>query len=178
MEDIKKILLTGLPGVGKTTLIKELSSALKEFHPVGFFTEEIREAGERKGFELISLDGRRGLLSHKKIKSPYRVGKYGIDVRGFDDFLDSIPWTDPSARLIIIDEIGKMECFSEKFKKIIKEIFESKKGLIATIAMKGGGLIAQIKARNDVMLFEITLKNRNSLLTEILKEIGGSKESR
>lgn len=178
MGDLKKILITGLPGIGKTTLIKELSKALKDYHLVGFYTEEIREAGERKGFELISLDGRKGLLAHKEIKSPYRVGRYGVDVRGFDEFLDTIPWTDLSARLIIIDEIGKMECFSEKFKRVLNRIFDSRKELIATIAMKGGGLIAQLKARQDVRVFEITLKNRNSLLMEILREFGEPKEIR
>ncbi len=178
MEDFKKILVTGTPGVGKTTLIKELSAGLKELHPVGFYTEEIREGAERKGFELIGLNGRKGCLAHKDFKSPYRVGKYGVDLKGFEDFLDSIPWTDPSARLIIIDEIGKMECFSWKFQKILNGIFNSEKGLIATIAKKGGGLIAQIKAREDVGIFDVTLKNRNSLLMEILKEIGETREIR
>ncbi|MBM4338221.1 MAG: NTPase [Deltaproteobacteria bacterium] len=173
MGDIKKVLLTGLPGVGKTTLIKRLVEALKEFHPIGFYTEEIREEGIRKGFEWLSFDGRGGLLSHKKIKSPYRVGQYGVDVKGFDDFLDSIPWTDPSTRLIIIDEIGKMECFSDKFKKILKEVLDSKKGFIATVAMKGSGLIAEVKERKDIDLFTITQSNRDSLLDKILNELMG-----
>lgn len=171
MEDIKKILLTGLPGVGKTTLIKKLAEALKEFHPIGFYTEEIREEGMRKGFEWVTLDGRRGLLSHKKIKSPYRVGQYGVDVKSFDAFLESVPWTDASTRLIIIDEIGKMECYSDKFKRIVKEILDSEKGLIATIAMKGGGLISEVKGRKDINLFTLTPSNRDSLLSEILKKI-------
>lgn len=174
MGDLKKILITGLPGIGKTTLIKGLSNTLKDFHPVGFYTEEIRKAGERKGFELISLDGRKGVLAHKEIKSPYRVGKYGVDVRGFDGFLDTIPWTDPSTRLIIIDEIGKMECFSDKFRKLVSGLLDSERALIATIAMKGGGLIAQIKAREEIRLFEVTLKNRDELLPEILRAMGKS----
>jgi len=86
----KNILITGLPGVGKTTLIKKLSEELKHLHPAGFYTEEIREEGQRKGFELISLDGKRGLLSHKDIKSPYRVGQYKVDIEGFENFLDSL----------------------------------------------------------------------------------------
>ncbi|HUL37693.1 MAG TPA: NTPase [Thermodesulfobacteriota bacterium] len=168
MADINNLLITGLPGVGKTTLIKKLCEALKGIDPVGFYTEEIREGGERKGFELISLNGRRGLLSHEGIRSPYQVGQYKVDIKGFEDFLDSISFFNPLTRLIVIDEIGKMECFSEPFKKLLKEILNSEKTLIATIALKGSGLIAEVKKRKDVQLFEITKKNRDSLLKEIL----------
>jgi nucleoside-triphosphatase len=164
----KNILLTGLPGVGKTTFVKKLSEELLGLHPVGFYTEEIRERGVRKGFDLISLDGRRGLLSHVEIESPYRVGKYRVDVKGFEDFLESIAFFAPALNLIIIDEIGKMECLSPKFKKLITEILDSGKVLIATVAFKGGGLIEEIKKRDDIRLFEVTQKNRDSLLSEIL----------
>ena len=166
----KNILITGLPGLGKTTMIRKISDALKELHPAGFYTEEIREEGIRKGFELVSLDGRRGHLSHVDIMSPHRVGKYKVDIRAFEDFLDSIRFFHPSTCLIIIDEIGKMECFSDKFKKLLIEILDSEKGLIATIALKGSGLIEEIKERKDIELFTITQTNRDSLLSEILKE--------
>ena len=167
----KNILITGLPGVGKTTLIKKLYEELKPLRPVGFYTAEIRQEGVRKGFELISLDGTRGLLSHRELKSPYRVGSYRVDVKGFEEFLASISWSNPSARLVIIDEIGKMECLSEKFKKLLIEILDSDKWLIATIALKGGGLIAEVKERQDVKLFTMTKSNRDSLLYEVLGEI-------
>jgi len=168
----KNILITGLPGVGKTTLIKKLSEELKHLHPAGFYTEEIREAGQRKGFELISLNGKRGLLSHKDIKSPYRVGEYKVDIESFENLLDSVPFFDPSNRLIVIDEIGKMECFSDPFKNLLKKIFNSGKLVIATVAMKGRGLITETKERQDIKLFEMTKDNRDSLPFEILKETG------
>jgi nucleoside-triphosphatase len=167
----KNFLITGLPGVGKTTLIKKISEALRNLQPVGFYTEEIKEGGVRKGFELISLEGKRGLLSHKEIRSPYRVGQYRVDVKGFEEFLDSISFFNPHTRLIIIDEIGKMECLSDQFKKLLKETLDSEKWVIATIAFKGGGLITEVKERQDVKLFEITKKNRDSLFSEILKEV-------
>ena len=167
----KNLLITGLPGVGKTTLIKKFSEALKDFHPVGFYTTEIREGGERKGFELISLDGKKGLLSHKEIRSPYKVGKYKVDIKSFEDFLNPISFFHPSTQLIIIDEIGKMECLSDQFKKLLKQILDSEKWVIATIALKGSGLIAEEKERKDVKLFEITKGNRESLFSEILKEV-------
>ncbi len=167
----KNLLITGLPGIGKTTLIKKLSEELKHLHPAGFYTEEIREEGVRKGFELISLDGKRGLLSHKDIKSPYRVGSYKVDIESFENFLDSVPFFGPLSHLIIIDEIGKMECLSDRFKNLLKKIFNSGTLVIATIALRGVGLIVEIKEREDVKLFELTHPNRETLLSEILKEI-------
>lgn len=172
MDSTKKnILITGIPGSGKTTLIKKISKELKDYNPVGFFTTEIREEGIRKGFELVSLEGRKGILSHVGIKSPYRIGKYRVDVRGFEDFLDSIPFLATETNLIIIDEIGKMECLSNKFKNLVRQVFDSDKLLIATIAFKGEGFIANLKNRGNVKLFDMTHGNRDSLLSEILKKI-------
>ena len=166
----KNLLITGLPGVGKTTLIRKLYEALKDFHPVGFYTTEIREKGMRKGFELVNLEGKKGVLSHVDIKSRYRVGRYKVDVSGFEDFLDGITFLDPSSALIMIDEIGKMECLSTKFERIMTETLDSEKWVIATIALKGSGLITEVKQRQDVKLFEITPSNRDVLFSEILKE--------
>jgi len=165
----KNILITGLPGVGKTTLIKKISEQLRVLHPVGFYTAEIREKGVRKGFELISFDGRSGILSHTDIKGPYMVGKYGVDIKGFEDFLESTPFLNPATNLIVIDEIGKMECLSRKFIGLIKNILDSEKQVIATIALKGGGLIEETKKRDDIRIIEITQSNRESLVSEVLK---------
>jgi nucleoside-triphosphatase len=168
---IKNILITGPPGIGKTTLIKKIEGELAESHPAGFYTEEIRENGARKGFELISLSGRRGLLSHVNIRSPYRVSKYGVDVKIFEDFLDLIPFFAPETEIVIIDEIGKMECFSQKFEQLVKRFLDSEKKFIATISLKGSGFIAQVKKRNDIKLFEMSPSNRDALLSEILREV-------
>ena len=168
----KNILITGLPGVGKTTLVKKLVEKVQDLHPVGFYTLEIREKGHRQGFELISLDGKRGALSHVNFKSAHRVGRYKVDVRRFEDFLASISFRDPFVRLIIIDEIGKMECFSEKFQRLLIELLDSEKWVIATIAFQGTGLINEVKQRDDVKIYEITEKNRDSVASLILDESG------
>ena len=80
----KNILITGPPGCGKTTLFKRLAKELGHFQPVGFYTQEIREEGVRKGFGLSSLDGQKGLLAHVDLSSGFKVGRYGVDVDGFE----------------------------------------------------------------------------------------------
>jgi nucleoside-triphosphatase len=165
----KNILITGPPGIGKTTLIKILSGKLPHSHSAGFYTEEIREKGVRKGFALMSLNGAKSILSHVDIKGPYRIGKYGVDVTNFEKFLDTLSFLEPETDLIIVDEIGKMECFSGKFKKLVMQLLDSRKSVIATIAYAGEGFIEAVKRRDDVKLFVMTQINRDALASEILK---------
>ncbi|MCK4856623.1 MAG: AAA family ATPase [candidate division Zixibacteria bacterium] len=164
----KNLLITGLPGVGKTTLIRKLAAELQFLHPAGFYTTEIRESGVRRGFKLISFTGDRRILSHVDIKGRFRVGKYGVDIAGFENFLETINIQNPGCGLIIIDEIGKMECLSDRFKSFLETALSADKLMIATIALKGGGIISEVKQRNDVTLFNVTPTNRNSLLSPIL----------
>jgi nucleoside-triphosphatase len=171
MRTQKNILITGLPGVGKTTAIIRLARMLKYLNPAGFYTAEIREGGIRQGFELISLDGMRSLLSHVNKQSPHRVSKYGVDIAGFDTFLDSLQFENRETGLVIIDEIGKMECYSDKFKALVREILESDKPVIATIALKGGGFLSEVRKREDVSLVELTQTNRDSLAENISEQI-------
>lgn len=161
------ILITGFPGVGKTTFIRKLIEGLKGMSIAGFYTAEIREEGERKGFELISLDGRRGILSHVDLRTEFQVGKYSVDVEAFESFLEQIPFFDASTRLAIIDEIGKMECYSKIFLSLLNRVFDEKKTVVATIALKGSGPIAAVKKRKDVELIEITRKNRELMPSRV-----------
>jgi nucleoside-triphosphatase len=64
-----------------------------------------------------------------------------------------------------------MECFSKKFTLLVRELIDSDKMLIATIALKGAGLIAELKQREDVQMFELTSENRDRLALEISKTI-------
>ncbi len=167
----KNILITGVPGVGKTTIIRHLAGELESLRPVGFFTEEIRETGPRVGFALVGLDGERRVLSHISVRSPYRVGKYAVDLGAFEAFFGNRRLRDPGNRLIIIDEIGKMECLSALFRQEIIWILDSEIVCIATIARKGDEFIESIKERPDVILFEVTLRNRSTTAATIMDRI-------
>jgi len=166
-EKSKNILITGLPGSGKTTLIKKLIESLADRELSGFYTAEIRTGSNRVGFELIDLSGFHRVLAHVDINSGFRVAKYQIDVAGFEEYLVSANLVEVKAGLIIIDEIGKMECLSPLFRKTIAGLLDSPKPLVATIARKGGGLIAEIKKRSDITLIELTSANRDRLPAEI-----------
>lgn len=174
MESARRhIFLTGFPGVGKTTLVVQLARGLAELGPRGFFTREIRRSGIRLGFELESLDGRKGMLAHVDNPSSRRVGKYGVDLVGFEKFLDEIGLDFPTGALVVIDEIGKMECMSARFCELVERLLDSEKRLIATIAQKGGGFIEQSKQRSDVRMVTITIQNRQTLLPELLALVRG-----
>ena len=169
----KNILITGVPGIGKTTLIKKLVESFKSYHLAGFYTGEIRDGRIRKGFTLTSLYGQESILSHVDIKSPCRLGKYGVDVTGFDRFLDTLDLLKPLNKILIIDEIGKMECFSEKFKMLVKRALDSGQVVLATIALRAGGFIDEIKKRKDVELYEITRINRDLIAEKIIDTVRG-----
>lgn len=167
----KHILITGLPGVGKTTLIRKVLTGLPPAVPVaGFFTGELREGGERVGFEVETLDGRKGVLSHVRFKSPCRVGRYGVDIVGFETLV--LPLLQArEARLFVIDEIGKMECFSGPFVRSVKALLDAGPPVIGTVALKGGGFIESVKSRSDVAVVEVTVRTRDDLVGQIALEL-------
>lgn len=166
------ILITGLPGVGKTTLIRELAKRLAEHNPAGFYTEEIRDAqGTREGFRLVTLCGRQLVLSHIRHPGPYRVSRYGVDVAGFEQLLVELDLRHARSRLIVIDEIGKMECLSRKFEEEVTRLMDAPNVLVATVALKGEGFIRQVKNRPDCRLVTVTRENRDSLVNDLLSEV-------
>jgi nucleoside-triphosphatase len=165
-----KILLTGLPGCGKTTAVMQIIANLNCKKVVGFYTQEIREANIRKGFQWKRLDGPEGILAHADIKSSFRVGKYRVDVVGFEkSVVPVLDFDRTDIELFVIDEIGKMECMSEKFVAAVRRLFASEKSVLATVAQKGTGLISEVKNYPGAKLFHLTHQNRDKIISEILE---------
>ena len=79
----QKVLLTGRPGCGKTTLVKRVVKNVSQ-RAAGFYTEEIRDRRVRVGFRLVTLDGDEDVLAHVDFETPERLGKYGLDLSALE----------------------------------------------------------------------------------------------
>jgi nucleoside-triphosphatase len=165
---INNILLTGSPGCGKTTVIQAVIGQLGDMQLAGFFTQEIRKNGQRVGFEAVGLKGNRCVLAHVGSSSGRRVGRYGVEIEQFEALVsEEVENSNEKVRAFIIDEIGKMECFSQKFVQIVRHLLDGSRPVLATVALKGGGFIAEVKSRADIQLITVSSKNRNQLPGEI-----------
>ena len=157
----KNIFLTGAPSSGKTTVIKKVIARLSR--PVnGFYTEEERSAGRRAGFVMKTVGGKSGYLAHQDIESDFHIRRYGVSIENIEAI--AVPSITPRDRdVIILDEIGKMECFSDVFKQAALRALDSPNIVIGTITLGGDDFITRIKSRGDIEIHEVTEENRDSL---------------
>lgn len=164
-------LLTGLPGIGKTTVVESVIARMPGFTTTGFVTREIRCEDSRTGFEVVDTAGRRQLLASITLPSRPRVGRYGVDLKGFERFIEAIPFQSSETDLILIDEIGKMECLSKVFRRLVAGLLGRPVPVLATVARYGGGLIEAVKRRPDIILREVRRANRSRLPDELARDI-------
>jgi len=161
-------LLTGKPGVGKTSVIKKIIPLLGT-SAGGFFTEEIRVMDRRMGFRIVTLDGKDGIMAHVDCNSNYKVGKYRVDLDSFERV--AIPALENALKdksIIVIDEIGKMELFSAKFREQVRNILDGEKTLLCVIKENGDAFTEEIKNRKDVSLVTVNYENREGLPEKVL----------
>ncbi len=166
------ILLTAQPRTGKSTAIKKIVNMLGRDNCGGFYTEEIREGGERVGFRICTLSGKTGILSHVNIESNYRISRYGVDLEAFERLcileLESAI-KDDNVKYIIIDEIGPMQLFSEKYKELLIQLLDCDKPTIGTIFMNSYEWLDDFKKKDNVNLIEITFENRDILPIQLVE---------
>jgi nucleoside-triphosphatase len=160
------LLLTGRPGVGKTTAMRAVAAALAGRRLGGFLTGEIREAGERRGFTLTTFQGQEAVMAHVEFGGPHRVGRYGVDVEVIERLARAA--LAPGAEVYLVDEIGKMECCAPAFVEAMRRLLQGPAPLVATVAQRGGGFIAEARAWPGADLWEVTRANRDALPARVL----------
>ena len=168
----KNILITGKPKSGKSTLLRKIINDIS--NKVGFVTNEVRENGERIGFEIETSTGDKSLLASVNLKTNLKVSKYFVNIINLDKIIQKVS-VYANGDLLFVDEIGQMELFSEKFKGLVLNYLDSQNMCIATISkIYQDDFIKQIKSRKDVILVEIEEGNRNekeNQLRNLIKKI-------
>jgi nucleoside-triphosphatase len=167
------ILLTGRPGIGKTTVIRRVVARL-DIPAHGFYTAEIRHGGRRQGFEIVTLAGERATLAHVDIRSEHRISKYGVDVSALDRVgVTAIEAGIDAGGLVVIDEIGPMEVMSARFRHAVLDALKSEAQLVGTIHERSAPFTDRVKSRSDVEVIAVTRDNRDALVEQILERMSG-----
>ncbi|XP_010466294.1 PREDICTED: uncharacterized protein LOC104746479 isoform X4 [Camelina sativa] len=188
----KCLLVTGPPGVGKTTLIMRVLDMMMmrglsnpNLKIQGFYTQEMRErGGQRVGFQVVTLDGRTSLLassstfsSQESMTSWPSVGKYKVDIASFESIALPELQVKEDTHLFIIDEVGKMEMFSPSFFPAVLKVLESNIPLLASIPSPKSGRdlpeVARLKNQPGVTIINLSESNRDSMKRHIFDVLSG-----
>jgi nucleoside-triphosphatase len=163
-----RLLLEGRPGAGKTTAVARVVELVRADggSVTGFLTRELREGGERVGFMLETLDGRRGVLAHVRIQGA-RVGRYGVAL----DDLERLAIPAMHADLVVVDELGKMQLASVAFRDAVIALLEHSVAVVATVHAHRHPFTDELKRRPSVAVLRLTRSNRNELPSAIASRL-------
>lgn len=158
-----KVLLTGRPGCGKTTVAERLVERLREHGRTvaGFVTTEMREEGQRVGFRIRTTGGDEAVLAHVDAPGPPTVGRYGVDLDALERL--ALPALDQPADVVVVDELGPMELASSAFTEAVRALFDAPTPVVATVHARGHPFTDDLEARGEVELIEVTRVNRDTL---------------
>ena len=168
---MKNLFIAGTPGVGKTMLLREVTLSKRE-HIGGFYTEHILAGRIRKGFMIRTFDGQDRMLAAKGLKSPHKLGKYGVDINALENVgIPALKLALMSKSVIVIDEVGAMEMMSERFRTVLLECLTSTKPVLATIRASAQPFSDQVKKFSDTQTVLLTKSNYAAVKQQVRKRL-------
>jgi len=179
MMESKNVLLTGRPGVGKTTVVERLVELAREREAGvrGVFSPEIREDDERVGFEIADVaTGRSEVMAHVEYDDP-SVGKYGVDVSAVDEIAhEDIAAED--ADLVVVDEVAPMQTHSDIFVERVRAALDSETPVIAVVQeARETGFVGSVKQRDDATVVRVTKENRDEVPDQLAELVEDSPQT-
>ncbi|XP_074307184.1 uncharacterized protein LOC141642308 [Silene latifolia] len=180
----KCILISGTPGIGKTTLIIRVVENLRISHPnlkiQGFYTREIRQGNQRVGFEVVTMAGQRAPLA--SINNPNlqaarwpTVGRYHVDVASFERVVLPELQIHEDTDLFVIDEVGKMELYSSSFLPAVLRVLNSNIPPLATIPVVKHGRdipgVERIRNHPGATLYMLNPSNRDEYRERVYSHV-------
>ena len=116
------------------------------------------------------MTAERVILPIRIYKSDFHIRRYGVSIDNIEHI--AVPSITPvKNHVIILDEIGKMECFSKTFKQAAVNVLDAPNIVIGTITFGGDTFILEVKKREDIEIHEVTVDNRDLLPDLILRKI-------
>lgn len=160
-----KIILTGEPHVGKSTLLKDLVTDIE--NKQGFITNEMINDQTRTGFELVAANGSRQVLASVDSDSKVRVSKYGVNIDNLNKFIEDLPDVKVDD-LLYIDEVGQMQLYSDAFRNLVKHYLSLQNHFIGTLSsVYHDDFINELSTRDDIQIVHLTLDNRDTVRNEL-----------
>ena len=177
------LLVTGPPGVGKSTLVSRVVLKLKSAGVIlgGCATAELRSGGSRVGFEVRDLtNGRKGELASVTSRFGPKVGRYRVNLEDLAKVgAAGVEGAASGSEVIVIDEVGPMELVSPEFRRGVQRCIESGKPMLAVVHERlEDDLLTELRSE-AAATFVLTVENRDTLADEVssalLKAAGGPK---
>jgi len=168
---MRNLLLTGVSGVGKSTLLHKISQHLSDKTIRGTYSQVIYKNNQRLGWHLENYSGDSGLLAHVDIQSDHNMGKYGVDMDLFHRITLPQMKLDKQVYVYLIDEIGIIAPWSSQFIDAMNALLNSDQRVVAIVRYKSLEYPDQVKQRSDITLWEVTRDNREQMFYDILEWI-------
>ena len=154
MVRTSKFLIRGRPGSGKSTALNLIEERLRDLgiEVAGIKTPEVRSGSRRIGFKVVDIStGDSVLFASVSFSSHQRVGRYGVNVSLFESVaIPALVNGLKVAKVILIDEIGKMELLSNKFVEAVKRIWESNKIAVGTVPISRVPFVERLVRSSEV----------------------------
>ena len=164
-----RIAITGNPGSGKSTVCSNVLKRLICTYG-GMTSADIREKGERLGFEIRDIaTGKQGILAQKQGSGP-RVGSYHVNLDDLNSIGVAAIRNAVSSDLVVVDEIAPMELRSLEFIKSVEEVLDSDKNMLVVLHQRSSHRVAE-RIRREFESYTVTLENRENLVSEIALKI-------